>query len=202
MVLSNEEFEQRRRKMMQDYQQSSGKPVNFPFAESKPEPQKQQPWTAKTTTNEAPKAFALPETKSQWTETSQGPQEKVVYSEGRYYGTCKRCGLNVPAYYVEALDCVWHANCFCCVSCAQPLSGDDFVIKDNSQPWCKPCNTKAAPPCGNPNCQKPVTGKILHAMDKTFHPDCFVCYKCGTKLDEFSEYRGFAVCFRRCPQKN
>ncbi|ENY62761.1 Rho GTPase activating protein, putative [Entamoeba histolytica HM-1:IMSS-A] len=47
--------------------------------------------------------------------------------------------------------------------------------------------------CGK--CGKPVEGKILKAMGKVWHHECFVCAKCGGKISGgFVNWDGKPVC--------
>lgn len=92
---------------------------------------------------------------------------------------CAGCGEEVDdddddAF--EALDHLWHADCFVCQKCKTKL-GDDFKAKNN-RPYCAACYGELFCPRCN-GCHKPITGPVLKALDATWHKACFVCAKCG-----------------------
>lgn len=46
-----------------------------------------------------------------------------------------------------------------------------------------------------PSCGKPLGPKRVTALDKKWHPECFVCQKCRASLDDgFYERRGLPYC--------
>eukprot|EP01101_Sappina_pedata_P004158 TRINITY_DN171_c0_g1_i5.p1 TRINITY_DN171_c0_g1~~TRINITY_DN171_c0_g1_i5.p1 ORF type:complete len:262 (+),score=119.60 TRINITY_DN171_c0_g1_i5:117-902(+) len=74
----------------------------------------------------------------------------------------------------------------CCVGCRREFQGilDIFIVKEKK--YCKECSIKAltdkpgAPKCGH--CSLPLSASIVKAAGKKFHPECFVCCKCGQPI--------------------
>jgi len=97
--------------------------------------------------------------------------------------------------HVKAIDQLWHGHCFVCIQCKKDVSEDEFVVKD-FRPICQSCHESNAPLC--PRCNKPVVGRKVEVMKKIWHPDCFVCFKCGAVLDDYMEKGGKPYCFQRC----
>jgi len=223
------QFDQKKKDMIDNYQHTTGKPVNFTFTQLKPVevvttvtqptiqqsnptpkvftlPPVQTQWTdsepilQQSTTTSTPKVFTLPQVQTQWTETDSTSSQNQIYSaKEKSYGKCLGCLGDVGAAHVEALDGLWHSKCFVCTNCGIPLAEEEFIVKNKNQPWCRPCNINSAPTC--PTCNLPVTGKILNALGKSWHSACFVCSKCGLLLDDYMEDKGRPVCYKRCPRQ-
>eukprot|EP01105_Mastigella_eilhardi_P012263 TRINITY_DN2815_c0_g1_i2.p1 TRINITY_DN2815_c0_g1~~TRINITY_DN2815_c0_g1_i2.p1 ORF type:complete len:869 (-),score=235.79 TRINITY_DN2815_c0_g1_i2:97-2703(-) len=93
---------------------------------------------------------------------------------------CAACGKPIETGGVQALGKQWHRNCFVCAGCNKQFSGG-FATKDG-KPYCQACAGAASPPAVCSACGKPVSGSVLRALNKPWHPDCFVCNKCKTPL--------------------
>jgi len=76
---------------------------------------------------------------------------------------------------VSALGKKWHKECFICSACQKDLGGGFW--EKNGMPH---CGCLDAYYCGG--CTKLIQGKILTALGKKWHSDCFVCTKCKTGL--------------------
>jgi hypothetical protein len=50
------------------------------------------------------------------------------------------------------------------------------------------------PPCAR--CGEVVIGRVVSAMDKTFHPECFICLACNKPFPDgmFTEHENEAYC--------
>ncbi|KAI3652424.1 hypothetical protein MP228_002749 [Amoeboaphelidium protococcarum] len=86
-----------------------------------------------------------------------------------------------------------HAFHFTCVLCSKQLNKD--YKKFNGQLYCPEDYIRAtAPPCYV--CKKPIYGRIVTAMGKSFHPEHFVCSKCEQPFDTstFHEHQGRPYC--------
>jgi len=97
--------------------------------------------------------------------------------------TCAGCGKPVDdddEDAFEALDHVWHADCFVCQHCKKNLNDQETKAKKN-RPYCLDCYGELfCPVCSG--CNKPITGPVLKALDTTWHKKCFVCAKCGKPI--------------------
>jgi len=51
---------------------------------------------------------------------------------------CKGCSMAITEGYISALSAQWHADCFVCRDCREPMSGKSFYTVD-SRPVCSKC---------------------------------------------------------------
>ncbi|XP_012713249.3 zyxin [Fundulus heteroclitus] len=95
---------------------------------------------------------------------------------------CGKCGeaLSSTQTALKALDKVFHASCFCCMSCCRPLQGLPFYDREGS-PQCERCYKNSLPACSR--CGEKITDCLLKAMGRCFHPRCFLCSTCSCKLE-------------------
>lgn len=121
------------------------------------------------------------ETTSQPKETTSQPKSETKSSSSSSVegGTCAGCGKEVSTRILTALDKTWHPDCFKCAGCGTPFStssgGGSFLIKDD-KPYCNSCVDKMMGVCAS--CNGKLTGQVLTALDKQWHPACFVCTGC------------------------
>ncbi|KNE60415.1 hypothetical protein AMAG_05806 [Allomyces macrogynus ATCC 38327] len=95
---------------------------------------------------------------------------------------CAGCVRPVLADTVNALDKVWHPACFACAECKAPFANGTFFPYE-SMPYCEVhYHAKKGSLC--PACSKPIVGKCINAMDKRWHPACFVCSFCKVTLNK------------------
>jgi len=110
---------------------------------------------------------------------------------------CAGCGKPVDdddEDAFEALDRLWHADCFACQHCKKVL-GDEQTKAKKGRPYCLDCYADLfCPVCFG--CNKPITGAVLKALDTTWHKNCFVCVKCGKPItgDFTSTPDGMPLC--------
>ncbi|KAI2809505.1 hypothetical protein BLOT_000654 [Blomia tropicalis] len=107
---------------------------------------------------------------------------------------CAGCIKPIKGIPLRAMGKDWHPECFKCTECRIPLSPDNFYEK-NGNPYCENDYHKLfSPKCYG--CAKPIRGKILHAMGKDWHPECFNCAQCHIPLspDAFMEKNGKPYC--------
>nr|XP_060635838.1 thyroid receptor-interacting protein 6 isoform X1 [Anolis sagrei ordinatus]XP_060635839.1 thyroid receptor-interacting protein 6 isoform X1 [Anolis sagrei ordinatus] len=113
--------------------------------------------------------------------------KKLVYDmnhppSGEYFGRCSRCGENVvgDGTGCVAMDQVFHVECFTCATCRCRLRGQPFYAIDRRS-YCESCYIVTLEKCSM--CSKPIMDRILRAMGKTYHPQCFTCVVCHRCLD-------------------
>ncbi|XP_062994713.1 LOW QUALITY PROTEIN: thyroid receptor-interacting protein 6-like [Elgaria multicarinata webbii] len=113
--------------------------------------------------------------------------KKLVYDmnnppSGEYFGRCARCGENVvgDGTGCVAMDQVFHVECFTCATCRCRLRGQPFYAIDRRS-YCESCYIVTLEKCSM--CSKPIMDRILRAMGKAYHPQCFTCVVCHRCLD-------------------
>ena len=90
---------------------------------------------------------------------------------------CAGCDKPITNSYITALGKTWHAKHFVCASCDQALDGRGF-LEHEGKPYCEVCyHREFSPECTV--CKKPIVGRYVTALDKTWHPEHFVCAACG-----------------------
>lgn len=112
---------------------------------------------------------------------------------------CKGCNAVVSDLMVKAMGSVWHRHHFVCATCGVQFK--DSYYRHNGKPYCALHVRGRARGAGGRNvgsdslcahalsqaaealgmscasCGKAVTGGV-RALDKTYHPECFVCATC------------------------
>nr|XP_033781299.1 thyroid receptor-interacting protein 6 isoform X1 [Geotrypetes seraphini] len=113
--------------------------------------------------------------------------KKLIYDmnhppAGEYFGRCARCGENVVGDGTGciAMEQVFHVECFTCITCQCHLRGQPFYSIDKKS-YCEACYIVTLEKCCL--CSKPILDRILRAVGKTYHPECFVCVVCRRCLD-------------------
>ncbi|XDV44345.1 hypothetical protein PO909_012638 [Leuciscus waleckii] len=98
---------------------------------------------------------------------------------------CAGCGRDIKnGQALLALDRQWHLGCFKCKSCGKVLSGE-YISKDGS-PYCeKDYQIHFGVQCEA--CHQFITGKVLEAGDKHYHPSCARCSRCNQMFTEGEE---------------
>jgi LIM domain-containing protein len=116
--------------------------------------------------------------------------EKEMEQANEYYGRCGKC--NKPVHgrnnACQALNSIFHTTCFTCVSCGRQLRGKSFYCLNNNtnQIYCEEDymysgyleNTEKCSQCDHL-----IVDKILQALGKSYHPNCFRCFCCNQCLD-------------------
>nr|XP_046233248.1 actin-binding LIM protein 1-like isoform X3 [Scatophagus argus] len=103
----------------------------------------------------------------------------------RYPSNCSGCGREIKnGQALLALDGQWHLGCFKCKACRKVLSGE-YISKDGV-PYCeRDYQIQFGVQCEA--CQKYITGKVLEAGDKHYHPTCARCCRCDKTFTEGDE---------------
>ncbi|XP_026207746.1 transforming growth factor beta-1-induced transcript 1 protein isoform X1 [Anabas testudineus] len=109
-------------------------------------------------------------------------------------GNCSACQKPVVGQVVTALGKVWHPEHFVCTECEAELGSRNFFEKDG-RPYCESDYfTLFSPHCAQ--CNKPILNKMVTALDKNWHPECFCCVKCSRAFGEegFHDREGQQYC--------
>uniref|UniRef100_A0A8C6IKT6 Actin-binding LIM protein 1 n=1 Tax=Mus spicilegus TaxID=10103 RepID=A0A8C6IKT6_MUSSI len=113
---------------------------------------------------------------------------------------CAGCGRDIKnGQALLALDKQWHLGCFKCKSCGKVLTGE-YISKDGS-PYCeKDYQGLFGVKCEA--CHQFITGKVLEAGDKHYHPSCARCSRCNQMFTEGEEMylQGSTVWHPDCKQ--
>uniref|UniRef100_A0A2D4F0C5 Actin-binding LIM protein 1 n=1 Tax=Micrurus corallinus TaxID=54390 RepID=A0A2D4F0C5_MICCO len=99
--------------------------------------------------------------------------------------SCAGCGRDIKnGQALLALDKQWHLGCFKCKACAKVLTGE-YISKDGA-PYCeKDYQVLFGVKCEA--CHQFITGKVLEAGDKHYHPSCARCSRCNQMFTEGEE---------------
>ncbi|XP_032378662.1 actin-binding LIM protein 1 isoform X19 [Etheostoma spectabile] len=110
---------------------------------------------------------------------SPGPKDILGSSN------CAGCGRDIKnGQALLALDKQWHLGCFKCKACSKVLTGE-YISKDGA-PYCeKDYQIHFGVQCEA--CHQFITGKVLEAGDKYYHPSCARCSRCNQMFTEGEE---------------
>nr|XP_013012952.1 actin-binding LIM protein 2 isoform X15 [Cavia porcellus] len=99
--------------------------------------------------------------------------------------SCGGCGLEIKnGQALVALEKHWHLGCFKCETCGKQLSAE--YISKEGLPYCEAdYHAKFGIRCSS--CEKFITGRVLEAGDKHYHPSCALCVRCGQMFAEGEE---------------
>ncbi|XP_034021232.1 actin-binding LIM protein 2 isoform X2 [Thalassophryne amazonica] len=98
---------------------------------------------------------------------------------------CCGCGKDFQnEQSLVALDKHWHLGCFKCKVCNKVLNAE-YISKDGI-PYCE-MDYHAMFGIQCENCKKYITGKVLEAGEKHYHPSCARCTRCEQMFAEGEE---------------
>lgn len=98
---------------------------------------------------------------------------------------CAACQKTIMGDVSHAMNKKWHIYCFVCTSCGVPVS-DEYYENDGKAYCRRDYNRLFGSTCAG--CKKPLSGKKLKALDKEWHPQCFVCFKCKKQFPDMEYY--------------
>ncbi|XP_058262856.1 actin-binding LIM protein 2 isoform X1 [Hemibagrus wyckioides] len=113
---------------------------------------------------------------------------------------CCGCGKEFKnEQSLVALDKHWHLGCFKCKVCNKVLNAE-YISKDGI-PYCE-MDYHAMFGIQCENCKKYITGKVLEAGDKQYHPTCARCVRCEMMFGEGEEMylQGSSIWHPSCRQ--
>jgi len=109
-------------------------------------------------------------------------------------GVCAACNKPIIGQVCTALGKAWHPEHFACCVCDTQLGTKTFFERDG-RPYCeKDYHEKFAPKCFA--CKGPILDSCVTSMDRTWHPEHFVCHECSRPFGDtgFHEKDGKAYC--------
>ncbi|XP_052783321.1 uncharacterized protein LOC128219541 [Mya arenaria] len=117
-------------------------------------------------------------------------------------GVCHRCGEGFGQHQqiVNSNGEVWHPQCFVCAQCFQPFP-DGVFYEFEGRKYCEHDFNVLFAPCCN-KCGDFIVGRVIKALNNSWHPDCFRCQLCVGPLADsgFVKNAGRALC-RECNAK-
>uniref|UniRef100_W5K6Q1 Actin binding LIM protein 1a n=1 Tax=Astyanax mexicanus TaxID=7994 RepID=W5K6Q1_ASTMX len=118
---------------------------------------------------------------------SPGPAKVPIniYVVPNNNNSCAGCGRDIKnGQALLALERQWHLGCFKCKACGKVLTGE-YISKDGA-PYCeKDYQIHFGVKCEA--CHQFITGKVLEAGDKHYHPSCARCSRCNQMFTEGEE---------------
>ena len=105
---------------------------------------------------------------------------------------CGKCNLPIHGEHIIYRTEPVHPNHYSCKRCGQVLTAKSR--EKDGELFCLRCHDRAASICAC--CHKPIEGRIIHAIGKTWHPEHFVCGSCEKAFDGRRHYekKGLAYC--------
>ncbi|MCJ8744137.1 hypothetical protein PDJAM_G00115170 [Pangasius djambal] len=95
-------------------------------------------------------------------------------------GFCRKpVALSEPA--IEALNRTYHSSCFQCRQCHAALAGKIYYNKAGI-PLCEDCYQASLEPCWA--CGDVIKDHVIRALERAYHPPCFVCTTCRQPIGE------------------
>ncbi|XP_058484380.1 actin-binding LIM protein 3-like isoform X7 [Solea solea] len=109
--------------------------------------------------------------------------DKPVKVHGPSY--CAGCGEEIKqGQSLLALERQWHVSCFKCRTCGRALTGE-YISKDGI-PYCEAdYHTQFGIRCEG--CSRYISGRVLEAGGKRYHPKCARCARCHMMFLEGEE---------------
>ncbi|CAG11745.1 unnamed protein product, partial [Tetraodon nigroviridis] len=109
--------------------------------------------------------------------------DKPVKVHGPSY--CAGCGEEIKqGQSLLALERQWHLTCFKCQTCGRVLTGE-YISKDGA-PYCEAdYHTQFGIRCDS--CSSYISGRVLEAGGKRYHPSCARCARCNSVFREGEE---------------
>jgi len=97
---------------------------------------------------------------------------------------CSGCSEPINGQVITALGSLWHPNHFVCYHCEKVIGTSIFYEKDR-KPYCEHDYLSLfSPKCAL--CTSPILDKMLTALNKNWHPECFHCSTCQKLLNDES----------------
>lgn len=82
---------------------------------------------------------------------------------------------------IVALNRCYHSGCFQCRQCCAPLAGRQYYSR-SGLPLCEACHQASLEPCWA--CGDVIKDHVIRALERAYHPPCFVCTTCRQPIGE------------------
>lgn len=95
---------------------------------------------------------------------------------------CNSCNQIIRGPFISAIGKIWCPHHFICAhpTCGINLESVGFVEEEGKLYCEKDFEQHFAPVCFK--CKTKIMGECCNALEKTFHPECFVCAACKQKI--------------------
>ncbi|CAK9294443.1 unnamed protein product [Gordionus sp. m RMFG-2023] len=113
--------------------------------------------------------------------------EAKIEKEFKEIGICAYCQkpINDIKNGCQALDKIYHTQCFTCNACGRILKNKSFyMVKEKifcQEDYFYSGFQEATEKCSS--CEHLIMDRVLHALGKSYHPGCFRCFICNKSLD-------------------
>ncbi|XP_046551095.1 leupaxin-like isoform X1 [Haliotis rubra] len=107
---------------------------------------------------------------------------------------CGYCSGPIVDKCITALGKTWHPEHFFCTKCGRPFGEEGFHEKDGKA-YCRDDYYEMfAPKCGG--CCNPIMDNYITALNRHWHPECFVCWDCRSPFGggSFFDHEGLPYC--------
>ncbi|KFQ04196.1 PDZ and LIM domain protein 5, partial [Leptosomus discolor] len=124
-------------------------------------------------------------------------EKGALFCEGCYEKffapECSKCQRKILGEVINALKQTWHASCFVCVACHNPIHNNVFHLEDGD-PYCE-TDYYALFGTMCHGCEFPIEAgdRFLEALGHTWHDTCFVCSVSKAGL-HFKQTRDSSAC--------
>merc|ERR1712018_694657 len=109
---------------------------------------------------------------------------------------CARCedGFEPKAKIVNCNGQLYCSGCFVCAQCFRQFP-DGVFYEFEERKYCELCFHVLYAPCCS-KCGEFIIGRVIKAMQATWHPECFTCEMCHKELADlgFIKNQGRALC--------
>ncbi|CAF0889541.1 unnamed protein product [Rotaria sp. Silwood1] len=90
--------------------------------------------------------------------------------------SCYACGIHIRGPFISAIERCYCVDHFTCSKCSTNLMDCGFV-EENGKLYCEhDFEQYFAPFCAK--CGQKILKECIHALEKTWHPQCFICTAC------------------------
>ncbi|XP_041350215.1 paxillin-like isoform X2 [Gigantopelta aegis] len=125
-------------------------------------------------------------------------REGKAYCERDYHELfaprCAYCKGPIIDKCVTALDRTWHPEHFFCAKCGRAFGEEGFHEREGKA-YCRDDYYEIfAPKCGG--CGNPIMDNYITALNRHWHPECFVCWDCHAPFGggSFFDHEGLPYC--------
>lgn len=134
--------------------------------------------------------------------TNSVPYPHNSYSSSGSSGPiqCYRCGETCKGEVVRVQTNHFHIRCFTCQVCGCDLAQSGFFFKNGEYICTRDYQQLYGTRCDS--CRDFITGEVISALGRTYHPKCFVCSMCRKPfpIGDKVTFRGKDCVCQNCSQ--